>query len=263
MIDRAATLRVAFFGRSNVELSVAGLAHLLTYPELEIISVTCGRGAAEQKVDGRLQRLAREHGLPVMPFAQVRETHPQLDLVVSFSNPVVFPRDFLALVTFGCVNLHPAPLPEYRGCHSIEHALLNGDTTFAATLHFCDAGIDTGPIIAARRVRIDADDVASDIWRRVDEAAVKLLADQMPRVIAAAARGERVPAEPQDEARARYYADDSIVGGEIDLAWPYEKIVRFTRAMTHPMRGLAYFVAAGRRVSLRYERGALVVNSIE
>jgi methionyl-tRNA formyltransferase len=255
-------IRAAYFGRSNTDLSVAGLTQLLTYPELKIVSVTCGRDAEEKCVDGKLQRLAATHRIPVLTFQEVRQTYPQLDLVISFSNPVLFPRAFVESVAFGCVNLHTAPLPEYRGCHGIEHALINGDTTFAATLHFCDEGIDTGPVIEVRRFAIEEHDVATDIWHKIDDASLELLKTHMPCLLAAALRGRRIAGEPQDVTHARYYRDDSIGGSEIDPGWPYEKIVRYVRAMQHPKREPAYFVAGEKHVHLRYERGQLVVEAI-
>ena len=50
------------------------------------------------------------------------------------------------------VNVHPAPLPEVSRVHTIEDVLAAGETETAATVHYVDEGVDTGPVIAAERV---------------------------------------------------------------------------------------------------------------
>jgi methionyl-tRNA formyltransferase len=253
-------IRTAFFG--HAELSAAGLLHLSQYRDLQVVSVTCGRTLADQTRSGPLQSLAKQLGIPTMTLSQLRTTYPMLDLVISFSNSVIFPPDFLASIRFGCINMHPAPLPYYRGCHSIEHAIINGDNRFGASLHFCDNGIDTGPLIEVRWVEIDPHDVAADLWRRVDCIALDLLATHIPRVIGAAKLGTRVASTPQDQVLARYYDARSITGSQIRLTWPYTKILRYVRAMQHPRRLLAYFDCGHARVSLRYDEGHLLIDSI-
>jgi phosphoribosylglycinamide formyltransferase-1 len=45
-------------------------------------------------------------------------------------------------------NVHPSLLPDYPGMHAIEQALAHGEKRFGVTVHFVDAGIDTGQIIS-------------------------------------------------------------------------------------------------------------------
>jgi phosphoribosylglycinamide formyltransferase 1 len=51
-------------------------------------------------------------------------------------------------------NVHPSLLPAYPGLHAIEQALAHGEEVFGVTVHYVDAGIDTGSIIAQRSVRL-------------------------------------------------------------------------------------------------------------
>jgi phosphoribosylglycinamide formyltransferase 1 len=52
------------------------------------------------------------------------------------------------------INVHPSLLPAYPGLHAIERAVANGEEVFGVTVHYVDTGIDTGPIIAQRKVRL-------------------------------------------------------------------------------------------------------------
>lgn len=58
--------------------------------------------------------------------------------------------EMIAKLPLGILNVHPGKLPEYRGNACPEWALLNGDDVWA-TAHMIDAGIDTGPVVHAKK----------------------------------------------------------------------------------------------------------------
>lgn len=60
----------------------------------------------------------------------------------------------LAVPSIGFLNVHPGRLPQYRGNMCPERAILNGDAVWA-TAHLIDGGIDTGPVVAAKRYVFD------------------------------------------------------------------------------------------------------------
>jgi phosphoribosylglycinamide formyltransferase-1 len=78
------------------------------------------------------------------------------------------------------VNTHSAPLPEFPGAHPIEDVLAAGVPETAATVHFVDEGVDTGPIIAAERVPVRPGDTVESLRARVQAVEHQLL----PRVVA-------------------------------------------------------------------------------
>lgn len=60
------------------------------------------------------------------------------------------------------INIHPAYLPEFPGAHGIEDAFAAGVDQTGVTIHYVDAGVDTGPIIRQERVPIlKTDDLAT------------------------------------------------------------------------------------------------------
>ncbi|MFT8727559.1 MAG: phosphoribosylglycinamide formyltransferase [Liquorilactobacillus ghanensis] len=65
------------------------------------------------------------------------------------------------------INLHPAYLPEYPGLHSIERALADGRKQTGVTIHYVDAGLDSGPIITQQRVPILPTDTLESLETRV------------------------------------------------------------------------------------------------
>ena len=73
------------------------------------------------------------------------------------------------------VNTHSAPLPQFPGAHPIEDVLAAGVDETAATVHYVDAGIDTGPVIAAERVPVLPDDTVDTLRARVQQVEHRLL----------------------------------------------------------------------------------------
>jgi phosphoribosylglycinamide formyltransferase 1 len=65
------------------------------------------------------------------------------------------------------VNTHPAPLPDFPGAHPIEDVLAAGVAETAATVHYVDEGIDTGPVIVVERVSVEEGDTVETLRARI------------------------------------------------------------------------------------------------
>ncbi|WP_251574203.1 phosphoribosylglycinamide formyltransferase [Limosilactobacillus agrestimuris] len=81
------------------------------------------------------------------------------------------------------VNLHPAWLPEYPGLHSIERAFNDRKKQTGVTVHYIDSGLDTGPIIAQRRVPILATDTIDSLEARIHETEHQLYPEAVKQVL--------------------------------------------------------------------------------
>jgi len=68
------------------------------------------------------------------------------------------------------INIHPALLPKFPGLESWKQALTAGETKSGCTVHYVDAGMDTGEIIAQREVPILLDDTAESLHARIQVA---------------------------------------------------------------------------------------------
>ncbi|MCD2255896.1 phosphoribosylglycinamide formyltransferase [Agrilactobacillus fermenti] len=77
------------------------------------------------------------------------------------------------------LNIHPALLPAFPGAHGIEDAFKAGVKVTGVTIHFIDAGVDSGPIIAQETVRIDPTDTLATLENRIHQIEHQLY----PRVV--------------------------------------------------------------------------------
>jgi phosphoribosylglycinamide formyltransferase 1 len=85
-----------------------------------------------------------------------------VELVVLAGYMALLDPAFLARFPQRVINVHPALLPAFPGLHAIEQALAYGVKVFGVTVHFVDAGVDTGPVIGQRALELpDATDPAA------------------------------------------------------------------------------------------------------
>jgi phosphoribosylglycinamide formyltransferase-1 len=75
------------------------------------------------------------------------------------------------------LNTHPAFLPEFPGAHAVRDAFEAGVTETGASVIVVDDGVDTGPILAQRRVPIMDGDTESTLHDRIKIVERELLAD--------------------------------------------------------------------------------------
>jgi phosphoribosylglycinamide formyltransferase-1 len=101
------------------------------------------------------------------------------DLVVCAGYMHLLRPTFLDRFPGRIVNTHSAPLPDFPGAHPIEDVLAAGASETAATVHYVDEGVDTGPVIAVERVPVYEDDSVESLRARVQKAEHALL----PRVV--------------------------------------------------------------------------------
>jgi phosphoribosylglycinamide formyltransferase-1 len=96
-------------------------------------------------------------------------------LVVCAGYMHLFRKPFFDYYGGRILNTHSAPLPDFPGAHPIEDALAAGVSETAATIHYVDEGVDTGPIIRTERVPVRADDTVETLRARVQAVEHRLL----------------------------------------------------------------------------------------
>ena len=75
------------------------------------------------------------------------------------------------------INTHPALLPAFKGAHAVRDALDYGVKITGSTVHFVDAGVDTGSIIAQRPVAVNADDDEASLHERIKQVERELIVE--------------------------------------------------------------------------------------
>ncbi|CAN5427727.1 methionyl-tRNA formyltransferase [soil metagenome] len=153
----------------------------------------------------------------------VRDLEP--DLVVLADYGQIVPRVLLELPRHGALNLHPSLLPRHRGATPVQSTILAGDREAGTSLMVMDEGLDTGPLIAQRRVPLTGRETASGLEAGLAALSAELLREELAPWLA----GERV-ARPQPEESATLTRSLRREDGRLDPHRPAEELARQVRA---------------------------------
>ncbi len=173
--------------------------------------------------------LASNAGIEVLPNLDDFLSLPVVDQVISVQYHEILKAKHIKKASERIVNLHMAPLPEYRGCNQFSYAILNGDSEFGVTLHEIDEGIDTGPILAERRFPIPEGLYVGDLYTLAFKESVVLFKETLPDLI-----NNQLLAEPQAQrssVKSKLHFRKEIDSlKKIDLDWDADKIAHHIRA---------------------------------
>ncbi|RMF71030.1 MAG: hypothetical protein D6738_14890, partial [Acidobacteria bacterium] len=158
-----------------------------------------------------------------------------VDLLINAHSLYILAAEVVAAPTIGSFNLHPGPLPEYAGLNAPSWAIFHGASEYGVTVHWMEAGIDTGPIAFEERFPIGPDETGLSLGAACIRRGVPLL----ERLVAqAAADPEAIPRRAQDLSRRRVFRRREVpFDGRIRWDERAEVLERFVRAADfHPLR---------------------------
>jgi phosphoribosylglycinamide formyltransferase-1 len=138
-----------------------------------------GRYLAPGKFRTKLDDAAEQALLEALRAAHV-------DLVVLAGFMRILKGELLRVFEGRVVNIHPSLLPSFPGLEAWKQALAYGVKVTGCTVHFVDAGVDSGPIIDQQTVPVLDTDTPESLHQRIQAAEHELY----PRCVAAISRGE-------------------------------------------------------------------------
>ncbi|MBI3011131.1 MAG: pseudaminic acid synthase [Candidatus Omnitrophica bacterium] len=171
----------------------------------------------------------------------------QVEMAVSVSFGYRLDPSFLALFPRGVINLHAGYLPYNRGTHPNIWSIVEG-TPAGATLHYVDAGIDTGDIIAQRAIPVEPTDTGETLYRKLERVCMELLMATWPSI-----RDGTAPRHPQPSGGTAHQRRDVERIDEIapERRYTARELIDILRARTFPPYPGAYLRHGGQKISLR------------
>ena len=154
------------------------------------------------------------------------------DLVVVAAYGKIIPPELLSIPPHGFLNIHPSLLPRYRGPSPVVTAILDGAGATGVSLMLMDEGMDSGSLLAQRRVLIQSRETAQALTLRLFRLGGELLAETLPLWI----RGQ-IECQPQDLGQATYTKKIVKKDGEVRWEMTAEELDRRHRAFI-PWPGL-------------------------
>ncbi len=194
--------------------------------------------------------VAKHHGVPTSTSLQSLFNIESLDFIVSVQYHEILMQQHLDCANLLAINLHMAPLPEYRGCNQFSFAILDQAKEFGTTLHKMEAGIDNGAILAEKRFVIPEKCVVHELYNLTLEASKDLFANSIKSIF----NGRFTPVEQKyllkERGTSLHFRNEMAGIKQIDLSWPEEKIDRHIRATYFPPFPPPYAIVDGEKVEL-------------
>ncbi len=227
-----------------VSFDVVGRDCLLAAAEVgaEVVGVVTLPGPVRPEVSGMcaFDDMAAKHGARLIASEDVNAAgtvdavaalRPELIFVVGWSQLVRDP--FIATAARGVYGMHPTLLPRHRGRAPIPWAIIHGLATTGVTLfQITDPTADSGPIVGQVEVPIAADETATTLYERVNEAHLELVRRFVPALLAGTA-----PHVAQDRRRASAWPRRTPADGIIDWTTRAPFLDAWVRAQTRPYPG--------------------------
>jgi len=212
-------MKIVFFGSSNFALPV--LEELNTHHQVLAVVTTPDApvGRSQVLTETPVSALAKDIKLPIFKpvtlknnqeFAdELKKLNADVFIVVSYG--MFLSDDFINMPQLKAVNVHPSPLPRYRGPTPIQTALKNGDEQTGTSIMLLDSEMDHGPLLAQKIINIDPDDNYFTLTDKLAKLSAHLLLDTLEDY-----RKGSVTPLPQDHVAATHTKIITKQDGKVD-----------------------------------------------
>lgn len=214
----------------------------------EVVAVVASEPDQFTRDEQRVDLVARRHGLPLMSEEELYADPPaDVDVVLSFLFWRLIREPLISLGRSGCLNFHPAPLPDFRGLGGYNVAILDGLREWGVSAHFVDERFDTGDLVEVERFAFDSHTATA---YSLDLQSQERLLGLFKRTVGRLLAGEELPRAAQGE--GRYVTRDEFEA--LRRVQPGDDLGRKLRAFWYPPHPGAVIEVNGSELTLVDER---------
>lgn len=179
---------------------------------------------------------------------RLKELKPEIG-ICAFWGYILKP-EIIKIPAFGCINFHPGYLPQNRGMNPNVWPFIDGSEA-GVSLHFIDKGVDTGDIIARKKIQIVPWDTAETLYDKTLRKIVILFKKEWPKI--KRQRNKRIPQSGFPEVPTSHKAIDVNSLDEIDLSKTYtgKQLINILRSRSYSDRYYNYYIESGRKVYIK------------
>lgn len=157
-----------------------------------------------------------------------------VDFIFSVQYHKILKEEHILVAKELAVNLHMAPLPEYRGCNQFSFAIYNNAKEFGTTLHRLEMGIDNGDIIAERRFPMTGTEMVNELYQKTYEESILLFQENVAQIVSGDIKMTSQKTLIEQRGTHLYYRKQIKDLKHIDLESTSDEIVRKVRATAMP-----------------------------
>jgi methionyl-tRNA formyltransferase len=197
-----------------------------------------------------LSALAKEYGIPLLSHL---DEMPECDIIYSVQHHELLKAAHISRAKDIAVNLHLAPLPEYRGCNQFSFAIMDEAKEFGVTIHEIDTRIDHGALLFEQRFSIPAGCWVNDLYELTYTAALGLFEQSLPDLIAGNYEKTSQAGLLGQRPSSLHFREEINELKQIDLALPLHEIEKRIRATYMPGFEPPFSLVGGRKIYFNVE----------
>lgn len=226
--------RVLFLGGKEIGLFCLDyLTSNAKMLQVELVGAVLSDKSISGEVSG-IRELCISRSIPIIDSLDDIIKIDRVDFIVSVQFHLILKAIHIAVAKKMAINLHMAPLPEYRGCNQFTFAILDEVTEFGTSIHRLEEGVDSGALICEKRFPVGRDEFVSELYAKTLQASMQLFANNIANILEG--RSEMIYQNdlPQDRKRGFHLRNEINEAKRIDPSWSVEKQKRHFRATYFP-----------------------------
>jgi methionyl-tRNA formyltransferase len=229
--------KVVFLGSKDIGLECLKILNknkeLLNYEIVGVLTNNRGNKIREYSVENNLKILK---SLDEFLFLE------RVDIAFSVQYHEILKKIHIEKAKELIVNLHMAPLPEYRGCNQFSFAIIEKKKVFGTTIHLLDEGIDSGDILFESRFEIPEDCWVEELYELTVKKSIELFQNSLEKIIKLKIKPIPQSSLINERGCSIHFRNEINDLKKIDLSWDKDKIERYIRATYMPGFEPPYFI---------------------
>lgn len=233
-------MRIAILGRTKILYS--SIEKIIENGDEIVLIGTCKAAPEYEVIESDFERKARELRIPFFNNSKINS--PEIinlmksvnaDIALSVNWLTIVEQEAINCFKLGILNAHCGDLPKYRGNACPNWSILKGDSSYAISVHYMEAGeLDSGDVLLKKYYPIDGDTSISDIYDNMEKEIPFLFCEAVTLLKNGVGTGEKQSVNIMDSLRCypRIPTDSFI-----DWNDSCENIMRNIRASSHPFQG--------------------------
>lgn len=201
---------------------------------IDIVAVFENAGSPLAESRFSIQSLAEEYGLRIHTDLADLCSLEKVDFIFSVQYNKILTKEQINVAHKLAVNLHMAPLPEYRGCNQFSFAIIDQAREFGTTLHRLEESTDAGDILFESRFPMQPDIFVTELYELTLTKSIELFEQSVEDILLG--NYQQIPQKQLHAERGTSFHLRSEIQSikRINSDWPVEKQKRYFRATFFP-----------------------------
>ncbi len=222
--------KIVFMGTPNFSVPILE-ALIEKYEVIGVVTQPDKKvGRHQELMASPVKECALKHHIPVFQPIKIRTEYEDIvalnpDLIVTAAYGQIVGMKLLNAPKYRSINVHASLLPKYRGGAPIHEAIKQGETETGVTIMYMEKGMDSGDILAQRKIPITDEDNAGTMFEKLSLLGRDLLLEVIPKLV----NGEIEPIK-QDETKVTFAYNVTKEEEKLDFTKPARMVFNHIRA---------------------------------